>query len=357
MNNKYLKHSLAIVLLLMLSVHLRAISPVLCEPRIGDRLEIDVVSAVRSFADSAGLCPELSEVWASGQQSFGVWAPLSNDTVSFAYLSLGSELSKLTKDGDALKVRFEQRPGNKRTFDSGMPYGMSEYGYSCPLSSYGTVDGLSRFRSAGRVEVSAHPRLFMITFNGDTLHNVECTEYAVTDTLYYESGDTCLHAATHRLWYAPGYRYPLLVCRKDEIRNIENEFLDFSEKWFSCRTDIQEDNITEDTVNEEIRRAIAENRSYHLPIQYNAKNISADNGALPPCMRRDGNSIVVSGSFRDEKINCILLCDVKGRVYTSHVPDENQTQYRIDLSRLVAGEVYILYVQTDGEHYVYRFKA
>lgn len=358
MNFHYiLRHILPLALFLLVTRQSGAISPLLCEPRIGDRLGVEILSGVQAFTDSAALSPVLYGASVTGRQTLGIWASLPDDSVSFAYLTLGPELCKLTKHGNALNIRFEQRPGNRRTYESEMPYGAAESNFSRPLSSAGTLNGLTHYRSAGRVDVRVHYDLLMVTLDGDTLWNVVCMEHTVNDTLYYANSDTCRHTAVVRRWYAPGYRYPLSVYRKDEIRSLENEILDSSEKWYACGTDAQDENITDDPVNEEIRRTVAEHNSREPERQRNTPIPREDNGNLPSFLRRDGNGILVSGSFSDGTITGIILCDIKGRVYDSHKLGEREAQYRIGLSQLAEGEIYILYVQTDSEHYVYRFKA
>ena len=351
-----LRFIVPIALVLLASRQSFAISPVLCEPRIGDRLDVDILAGGQAFADTSRLCPVLREASVSAKQTLGVWKPLPDDTLSFAYLSLGAELDKLTKSSDGLKTRFEQRPGNKRTFDGEMPYGIAERGYSCQLSSTGTHDAMTRYRTEGQVDVMVHTGLFMVDLEGDTVWNVACTEYAVTDSIYYSDSDTCFHTSVLRQWYAPGYRYPLLVYRKDVIRNLETDIPDSSEKWYACRRDTQEEKITDDPVNEEIRRTIAESNSPDPGAYRNRPGRTEDSG-LPPFLKRDGDGIVVSGSLADGPVTGVILCDIKGCVYDAHKFGDKEIQYRIDCSRLVSGEVYILYVQSDNESYVYRFKA
>lgn len=357
MTCKSLSSLLSALAMLLIPVRVSAISPVLCEPRIGDRLDVEILSGMDTFADSAGLCPVMTDARYIGHQTLAVWAPLPDDTVSFAYLSMGPELSRLSRAGGALNVRFEQHPGNRRSFGTGMPYGMAETGFSAPLTSTGTLDGMSRYRTAGQVDTRVHPDLFIITPEGDTLSNAVCVEYSVSDTLFYERGDTCLHTAVQRRWYAPGYRYPLLSGRRDMIRSLENELIDTSEKWYAAGTSAQEEKITRDPLNEEIRLIAAESRLPEPQPVRTAPETTGRHGALPPFLLRDADGFVVSGTSGSGKITSVILCDIKGRVYDSHTFGDTEGRYRIGLSRLISGEVYILYVQSDSESYVYRFKA
>ena len=357
MNSKSLSCLLSALAMLLVSIRVSAISPVLCEPRIGDRMDFDVLSGVGIFADTACLCPVLTDARYIGRRTLAVWAPLPEDTVSFAYMSMGPELSRLSRDGGALSVRFEQRPGSRRSFGTGMPYGMAESGFSAPLTSTGTLDGMSRYRSAGCVDVRVHPDLFIVTPEGDTLSDAVCVEYSISDTLFYERGDTCLHAAVQRRWYVPGYRYPLLSGRTDMIHSLENELIDTSEKWYAAGTSVQEENITRDPLNEEIRLIVAENRLPQSQPVRTAPEPTGGHGTLPSFLQRDGDGIIVSGTLDSGKITSVILCDIKGRVYDSHTFGDTESRYRIGLSRLTSGEVYILYVQSDSESYVYRFKA
>lgn len=330
------------------------ISPLLCEPRIGDRLSAEQMAG-RPMIDNAAGIVNVSRMTVTGITELGIWNPVPSDTLSRLYVTSGSELKKIRGAAGDMYISHENRPGYIRRFPSGMPFGMvAENKVNATLVSDGRIDGITDYSSSGRYTLTLRDYI-IISHDDDTLKNAVCVKTSVCDTLHFSDAEPSMHKGVYSEWYAPGYRYPVLSCAIDSIFDMERNLSDASEKWQRIIREMQEESIKDDPLNEEIRKAIAdeENRQRTaLPIQSDER---CEN--TPPFLRwnADKTEIIVTETFSDEAFMEVILCDIHGRLYYSSKGEGPDQIYHISTSGLIPG-IYILYIGREEEPYVYQFR-
>lgn len=115
---------LHVILFWMAAFNGWSISPLLCEPRAGDRMNAEVLVGHPVVNDTASIV-DLSRTSGHGSIELGVWAPLPGDTLSRFYITLGNELKKVRGSAGCFYVTHENKPGYTRRFTTGKPIGMT----------------------------------------------------------------------------------------------------------------------------------------------------------------------------------------------------------------------------------------
>ena len=330
-----------------------SISPLLCEPRAGDRMNAEVLVGHPVVNDTASIV-DLSRTSGHGSIELGVWAPLPGDTLSRFYITLGNELKKVRGSAGCFYVTHKNKPGYTRRFTTGKPIGMTCIEKTnAAFDSNGLIDGISDYYSTGHYNLAAKDCITMITRDGDTIRNVVCVRTAVCDTLHFSESEPSLHKGIYAEWYAPGYRYPVLYCSADSIFDVEYNLADAAEKWYCISPETQEECIEDDRLNEEIRHAVAEEKNRPGPSQ---NSPAKTHGNTPPFIKwnADKTEITVTQTFSDSAFTEIILCDIHGRLYYSDKGDGTEKTHNISIAGFNPG-VYLLYIGREPEPYVYQF--
>ncbi len=332
-----------------------SISPLLCQPRIGDVVKVDILNNTPAITTSAKIV-NLTDIPVFRTSEMKIWEPAPDDTTASFYRTIDSEFESIANINGNYRCLYRRTPGYMRRFPQGLPWGMPvNKSVALPVNSIGHADDVTDYHSNGIIKTTITDGITFVSPDGDTIANSVCVEYNIIDTIYYSNTNASLHHGSEQQFYGPGYRYPLLVCHNDTIFDSEGLIVDILEKAYSINPQVQKEDIEDDIVNEEIRRIVAE-ESLH-PKGQNQESHSYYDNQLPPFLKwnSEHNKIVVTNILGMNQMNEILLCDILGHVYYSTIASGTTDSYELDLSICPPG-YYVLYIDSAESPYLYRFR-
>lgn len=353
------KIATALILPFLSWVAVGGVSPELNSPRAGDRFDIAVLASSPMFSDSLRLCPDLSEVATASTEKVAVWAAAPDDTVAALCIVRGRSTESLALTDGIYCSLTESAPGFYRRYYSVYPYGViKENSRTDTLIASGRADALSFYKTKGTYRITTAGGLRIVTFDGDTVDNVECVVCEVDDSMAFDGDSTVyIHRGMTQSWYAPGYRYPLLRQHREVLLTECGDTIDSNIKWEAVALSQQESKISNDPVNEEIRRAAKERaeQRYYREKDYSHgepsgiarlhNSVSVDYGSA---------TVMISRAAGDSRYLDMLLCDISGRVYQSYVFGDDEQSVSLSLGALPPS-TYLIYIRTTDEPIICKF--
>lgn len=343
-----------IVLSLTFCTSLSAVSPMLNNPRIGDNVQYNRAELIFHDSDTMALNPVVKKVSSDGILEMAVLSPEPEDSLNTYFTTFGDGAFEIKEDCNRLYITYCHKPGMSRYYSDCMPYGVghseNSKGY---VSSYGVFDNIGSYSTESQYCIEKYPDLLIVTADGDSINNVECVEYRDSGMIKTAPDSVFQTGACIREWYAPGYRYPLLIEEEENILNEEGYVIS-SKQSFWCNPDSQ--NELNDFLNEEIRQLCNNSKKSENWFDYPSYKRRDDNaGTMPGCIRwgEDRKSLIISNTFEDNHFTDALLCDIKGCVFGVYdLTLQEQTSIR--LSDLPMG-VYMLALQSPSRPVTYKF--
>ncbi|MDE6207669.1 MAG: T9SS type A sorting domain-containing protein [Muribaculaceae bacterium] len=305
------------------------VSPELNSPRIGDELTLLELSNVVVSQPSVDECIDLSNATMTSESEFRVCKPAKEDTLTTMIIAVGRRnIGLATVDNQLYKNRSFQ-PGQRRIYLSAIPYNTYMDTLTVhELKTSGLIARIGQFTSKG-LESSCMTRdTKLITFDGDTLTNVECVRTSIDEEFMYEYGDTVRHIGEENKWYVPGYRYPALTYTADIMISHAGDTIDYVSHWEAIDLKQQEEKIKVDQVNECLRDILK--KSFFTNKYVNHTEVPGDGSFRKGNIEWDAKTktLTVLPTFNtsDEPVDYIL-CDAYGRVFrtgslSSNVPFE-----------------------------------
>lgn len=341
--------AIMVVGMVILSAH--AIDPALTIPRIGDSLPVLKLKTQPEFSDSAELCPAFTNSAIERQYELRIWAPAALDTTSTYIVTLGRDVLTLVQSGDSLYQTKKTAPGYTRAFTELLPYGYSAGSTGCRISSSsGKWNNLGGFITSGHTSSALHRGLSLITFDGDTIINVECCHTETRERMIYNLSDTSVFKSCRKQWYAPGYRYPLLIHEEALLFTEEADTLDHISLWYAIDDKSQINQIENDLANETLRQQRPEVNAPANHLKNRRNSDERQNRIITYDPTR--NCIIIEPT---PDTTSYLLCNVYGIVYgTGSIPQE--VIHKVSTENLNPGE-YVFYLNTSGEPVAYKFKV
>ena len=235
------------------------VSPELNSPRIGDELMLLDLSNVVVSQPSADECIDLSNATVTSESEFRVCKPAKEDTLTAMIIAVGRRnIGLATVDNQLYKNRSFQ-PGQRRIYLSAIPYNTYMDTLTVhELKTSGLIARIGQFTSDGRESTRMSRDSKIVTFDGDTLANVECMRSDIDEEFVYDSGDTVRHIGVENKWYVPGYRYPALTYTADTMISLAGDTIDSVSRWEAIALKEQEEKIKVDHVNECLRDILKE---------------------------------------------------------------------------------------------------
>ena len=344
------------LLILMLFICLAgfAMSPLLNSPRVGDRLDVLVLSMPPAYADTTNLSPTLCRDQSGTVEKMSVWQSLPQDTLIDMIVMTGTRQLLMTKDRDNVMLSGEYRPGYTRIYKMRAPYLTPPSDTAMSVRSEGVIEGISRYVTTGNHTLCRHDGLILRTPDDEIIDNVSCIEQRMHDTVMLADTVPYFHHGLQLRWYAPGYRYPILSNTADILISAEGDTVDTNSRWEYISPYEQETVLADDAVNREIRRAIADNCLHSK--YYHPSQIAYAPSNFPDFIRYDGLSktlTIIPSAFTGDRIETYVLFDYLGHVFDSGALTTTG-QMDIDMSGHPEG-VYLLYIGTSGGPQTYRF--
>lgn len=354
LNNRHL--GIAMVYILTVSVAY-GITSHLNTPRISDKVTMYRLKTGPHQSSATPKILDLTSIFIEQREMMSIWEPAPDDSLSDMNIMIGRELKHIVRKPEGLFCHKEQKPGYSRQYNNMIPYIVFQAHNRSPyhVTSSGHAGNMSDYHTTGTCAVTAHPDFDIVISNNDTLHNVECLEISLRDVLAFNDTLRNNHESHVRQWYAPGYRYPVLTQRMDILFTEQGDTLDYDSVWEMIAPDCQENEITDDTVNEEIRHMVTDQHHY-LPPDTDKGN-RPNKYATPPYINwNNPDEIIVTDIFSSDAFRSIILCDIHGRVYLFHEFSDLERSIPVSVSELPPG-VYLICVETDGEPLTYRFRV
>ncbi len=228
----------------------------------------------------------------------------------------------------------------------------------------GTYSQTKEIAARGRSTVTADAMGIIYLPEGDTLRNVLRVKRVYDSrvkifrhgdsTAIEELNDSLLrHIETAYLWYAEGYRYPVVQTLEHSYRDGDKELSRFrsaficspSEQTFSGRDDANA--TVRARIHTDINKSDSEGENTN----------ETDNNKTEISLYNSGTevTVTVSGEYIDSEI-AMILTDVAGRVFDS-IPRQRATDIyvqTVSISSLPDGD-YLLYIQVDTDTYIRKF--
>lgn len=347
--------AVAVILMYIMTSMAYAYSHLLNFPRIGDKMDISILSDKTVKTDSLLTTVDISGADVVSYERYIVWGPAPDDTISAMMVMVDREQKYLTEKNKNLYCHSVIKPGYVRYYKEELPCCIERTDEnSFIVISEGRIDGVSEYSTHGEFNYSISEGFTLILPQSDSLRNVERINQRVTEKMLF--GDSVvIHHSNNSEWYVPGYRYPVLSHQQDVMLTESNDTIDTNSRWVYIEPLTQADEIKNDLINESIRSEI--NNSKHKSPSMPVKNKIGANDITPPNIRwnSDRTIITVSGrSLTNEQSGEIILCDIQGRVYFLDYFTGDNADININVSTLNKG-TYILYVGNDSEPVTYRF--
>lgn len=341
------------LLVLIVSVSGRAMTPNQTSPRVGDELSLYKLKNSPTWSDTLQLSPNCSGLDFCDIGCMRIWPPSKSDSLSFCVISTWRETVNVMQSGDTLYQCNSITPGRTRIFDF-----MPEYGipHTLPMAenirSHGRTNNIGDFVTRGTWKTSAVRNLQVITTAGDTLADVQCVRSETVDTLIYADTDTSVYKGCVRQWYAPGYRYPLLTHEEGRLFSLAGDSLDHVCNWYATDAAEQRENLKDDYINELVRQS------------YKYRDAESNNDGKKHVKDNKGSGVVMHDP--DRQVLTVspvsgmdgygylayVLCDISGVVYRSgDMPADGMT---ISTAGFAPG-TYILSISTTSDPIIYKF--
>lgn len=342
---------------IVFSLKTLAISPELTYPRIGDKVTILKLQSGPAWADSLWMCPNLTNVSISIREPMRVWAPPRNDSIAYCLIAKGRESIRLAILSDTLYQLDRIVPGRSLFYMTMPAYGfINDDNLSLPIKASGITENIGKYTMEGTWSFSKAKSLSLVTFDGDSIDDIECITTDINEKLVYINNDSTMYQGVIKRWYAPGYRYPLLSHEKGVLLSMTGDTLDYVSSWYAIDPSEIIAEVENDYINELIRNRYAIARQYvnsnpsdnkeHSKHERSGNNIVSYNAV-------DNKIVINPSSLSDSDDNrAYILCDIAGIVYAhGDIPSEGTI---ISTSGLNPGK-YLLYISTNGEAIVYKF--
>lgn len=343
----------------LLSLNAAAYSHLLNYPRIGDKMTVCILDGNTVKADSTRGTIDLSEAKIMSREKYSVWAPAPNDSVSSMIVITGRQQKYITQDKNNLFCTTEIKPGYKRYFEYPLPFAIDKVdSLYYTITSFGRAEAISEYTTVGTCNYKRFGEWTVINTETDTISNIDGIEMSIIEQMAFEDS-TVVHKCRIYEWYAPGYRYPVLSHQSDVMLSGSNDTIDTNSLWIYIAPDTQEYELTDDPVNENIRRDIknSEYVSYHTPKSKAPGSTPGRHDGTPSGIKWNEDHTVLTISqplMTGDGYTQVILCDIQGRVYHAEQLSGNNPCVSIDV-RLYNKGVYILYISTDSEPVAYRF--
>ncbi len=343
-----------ITLGILAALDIVAIAPDLTLPRVGDNIAVFRLTHKPAFLDSLSLNPDLSDIELERFGDLKIWPPSAADSVSTHIMTLGRDVFALVQSEDTIRQISKTSPGYFRSYDYAPVYGYTNMTKICEFCSQGHWDNIGSFKTSGRQSASLIKDLTFISADGDTLPNIECCQYNIIENFVFDQEYQAVFKSVIRKWYAPGYRYPLLIHEDGVMLSEYADTLDAVSTWYMTDPKMQVESIENDPVNTAIRQQqiLARRHFSHHGISMDDSNGSFGSNGIK--YNQEINILSVSPCLENAVYQSFLLCDITGIVYRSgDMPAEGIS---IDTSNLRPGE-YLFYVSTTALPLVYKFKV
>lgn len=352
-----MSNKLLFFLSLVFSLRALAISPELTYPRIGDKVTILKLQSGPAWTDSLCMCPNLTNVPIYAREPMKVWAPSRNDSSAYCLIAKGRESIRLAVISDTLYQLDRIVPGRSLFYMTMPAYGfINDDNLSLPIKASGITENIGKYTMEGTWSFSKAKSLSLVTFDGDSIDDIECITTDINEKLVYINNDSTMYQGVIKRWYAPGYRYPLLSHEKGVLLSMTGDTLDYISSWYAIDPSEIIAEVENDYINELIRNRYAIARQYvnsnPSDNKEHSKHERSDNNIVYYDIAN--NKIVINpSSFSDNDANrAYILCDISGIVYAyGNTPSEGSA---ISTSGLNPG-TYLLYISTANEAIVYKF--
>ncbi len=331
------------------------ISPELTRPRIGDKLNVYKLSNEPRWIDTLSLCPDLSRTEYCRTEQMKIWSPAKTDSVSYCLVAKGRETSQLILRHDTLYQYNQLTPGRTKIYSPMPAYGKAGNAMTQDtIKSTGTTDGVGNYETSGIWTTRTIKGLSAITFDNDTLINVECVETAVDEILTYIHADTTIYRGKVCRWYAPGYRYPILEHESGILYSLAGDSIDNISSWYATDISEQRENIKDDTINQLIREQTEQLKQRHKSDSDNHKSNSKNNNNSVVYFDNSNNQLVINTPFNlsPENKTYYVICNISGIVYAHG--DISPGGTIISTTGFTSG-TYLTYIYDGEESIVYKF--
>lgn len=343
-----------IVLFMTFCTSLSAVTPMLNNPRIGDNVQYSRAELFFNDSDTMALNPVVKKVSSNDILEMAVFSPEPEDSLNTYFTTFGDVSFEIKEDSKRLYITYCHKPGMSRYYSDCMPYGVghsaNSKGY---VSSYGVFENIGSYSTESQYSIAIYPDLAIITADGDSISNIECVEYRDSGMIKTAPDSVFQTGSCIREWYAPGYRYPLLIEEEENFLNEEG-YVVSSKQSFWCNQDSQYE--LNDFLNEEIRQLCDYSKTSENGFDYPSYKRRTDSvGSMPGCIRwgEGRESLIISNTFQDNQFTEALLCDIKGCVFGVYdLTLQEHTSIR--LSDLPMG-VYLLALQSPSRPVTYKF--
>lgn len=352
---------LAIILLSALKI--AAISPELTIPRIGDTFQVAKLHNAPAFVDSARMNPNLVDASVDSYMKFAVWEPSPLDSVATAVMVIGKDITSLKLAGDTLWQISKHSPGISRYYDTLPTFNIPREGMvSQHVKSHGNRDNIGDYSTSGSQTSTLIKDLLLITENGDTLNNVECSLQVTTDTLMFDGAkSTYFSKSTLKKWFAPGYRYPLLFHEQASILSTDYELIDSVSTWYVISDRLQEHELAPDPENEELRNQLLLSRNSGKNPLSKKKNSYSYGPEHEFDYNPENKTITVAlPDYNDEEFNfsyeiwSISGVEYYSRSMTNARRSMPKNGFTVDLKKLPPGQ-YVIKICRYSQEYTYKF--
>ena len=180
---------------------------------------------------------------------------------------------------------------------------------------------------------------------GDSLRHIVYTACPLTDNGMAQrmATDSTLLATDTYLWYAEGYRYPIL----ETTATGPAGQAPVSMEAYYCAP--EEQVLMYDVENEQIRSVLAAADALRDANGNSPAAANGGSGILSSCVVSFSGDVVTVSYTPEVGVSLrLLLCDVSGVVYRSATGDGMSGSMALDCSGLRRGE-YVLYIQAGGD--------
>lgn len=296
-----------------------SISPNLNYPRIGDELTLLGLNNISLQDVPNDKYVDISNSNILTRSKFKVYAPANDDSLTTMVIVANNRYHSLVFADDVLYETKTYQPGEYRSYNPHIPYGLYiDSLRTHSVESAGASSRIGKFSSSGYSSAEVFSGLTLITLDGDTLSNIECIITKINEVFQYPGVDTLRHVGLQKQWFVPGYRYPALSFRNDNMISVNGDTIDRVCKWEAIDLKQQEDNINDDLLNELLRNSLRDGNYNILRKQskpdsnnYSFKHTGIDWNEETKILS------VLPGAGIDNREADYVLCDVKGVVYAS----------------------------------------
>lgn len=340
-------------IVLFLTESVMAVNPLLNFPRPGDEVIFHQFEKEPEWIGS--LSPDISKVKIKRGEIMRISNGLTNDSVRNICITRGREIKTFGIADDSLHLLSEYKPGFSRVYPSGVFLSPDSLPWiNADIRSVGRIDNLDEYSSSGCMTIGYFTNLKIIIDN-DTLHNVECIRAETDEILSFYRNGNLRHKRVSRYWFAPGYRYPILINSEDSLLSMSDEPVDNTSIWEYSLPDEQGEMTENDPLNEYMRDMLTYNSDDgNIGNAADEKGGSNDDENRFPSIPAENGILRIKSPFGSDGITSVMITDLSGRIYLSERHNRGIPVFETDISVFPAG-VYILIVSSDNESFIRKF--